>query len=536
MSRRLCFVVMIALSTFVALQHLGALEADEPAVAPAGGSLLERLSAETTALAERGERASALLVSEQGGVWAGALVGEPARFVVALEPTAVVADLPRTAKLRQAGQDEVDASLLDADAELGLAIYAPTGALRVGLAVGGPGALVRGALAVVADAPRPALVTLVASRGPLEDLPPAGEAGGVVLLAPGGALLGLAPSRSALADLQGCIACHAVEVRTAQVGGRILSVDPQPDWGARLNTPGLLGMHSKQPGRWLESWTHPPHAFTGLTGKGHGAGGAWAAHAQDRGAFVPGPVITRALEDIAQGRRLGRAYLGVVPEGTTSDKLVITSHDGRVRSVLLPRYVEAGADSAAASLPDAHPGFVRLSQVIADSPAAKAGLRSAQDILALDGVPVRGATHFARMLARRRPGETVRLAVRGLAEPVSIVLGDREKEGRTLATALSLGMEVYPLTRELGSFMGVQLGEGGVVVGHTTSDGAAAQAGLQHGDVIRDGGGGPIRDPAELDAVLGAAREGVLLGIERQGQRLAVTLNPPRTGAGLLPR
>lgn len=536
MSRRLCFVVMIALSTFVALQRLGALEADEPAVAPAGGTLLERLSAETTALAERGERASAHLVSDQG-VWVGVLVGEPARFVLGLEPGAVVAELPRTARLRQAGQNEVHASLLDADADLGLAIYAPVTERRVGLALGGATALVRGALAVVGDSARPVLVTLAASRGALEDLPPVGEAEGVALLAPGGALLGLASS-SALADVQGCAACHRVEAGTHLPAGRFVVTDGTVAWRASPANAPLTALRAKLQGDWLTRWVSSPplHAFAGGPCHVYDVDGVWAAHAQAGRVFVPGLVIARALEDIAQGRRLGRAYLGVVPEGTASDKFVITSRDGGVRSVSVPRYVEAGADSVAGSLSGGHPGFVRLSQVITDSPAARAGLRGAQDILALDGVAVRGAAHFARTLARRRPGETVRLTVRGLAEPVSVVLGDREKEGRTLATALSVGLEAQALTAELGTFLGVQVGEGGVVVRSTTSDGAAAQAGLQHGDVIVEGGGGPIRDVAELDAVLGAAREGVVLVIERQGQRLTVTLQPPKQGPGLQPR
>jgi S1-C subfamily serine protease len=529
MSRRLCLAVLLALPTFFVLQHLGALEADEPAVAPAGGTLLERLSAETTALAARGERASAHLLSEKGA-WVGVMVGEPARFVMALEPSAVVAELPRTAKLRQAGRDEVDASLLDADADLGLAIYAH----RTSRSDSRSGAdALAGALAVVGDAARPALVTLATSRGPLEDLPPLAEASGVALLAPGGALLGLAAS-SAFADVQGCAACHMVDAGTHPLAGRFVSADGTQAWGASATTPSLAVAHSWLPGvvraQWLRS--SQESLLAAFAGQAQDAGGVWATQAQDRGAFVPGTVIARALEDVSGGRRLGHAYLGVVPEGATSDKFVITSRDGaRVRAVLLPRYVEAGGDGGAASLPSAHGAFVRLSQVLADSPAARAGLRAGQDVLEIDGVQVRGAAHFARMLARRRSGETVRLAVRGLAEPVSVVLGDREKEGRSLATALSVGLEAQALTAELSAFLGVQLGEGGVVVRSTLGDRAAAQAGLRHGDVIRDGGGGPIRDLAELDAVLGAAREAVAGGRAR-GPAHRREARPAQAGAG----
>jgi len=534
MSRRPSLIVLSIALLLLAPAGLRTLHADEPKPQPAGGSLLERLSDETAALAERGERASAHVVSERG-VWIGILVGDAGHVAVALDPMTVLAQLPPTAKLRQAGQPEVEVTLLDADSDLGLAIYTTgrSGTGPRGLKPAVAQELVRGRLALLADAPEPELTTLGARAGPWEDVPARESSLGVALLAPGGSLLGLAPLSSQTGSAS-CTACHTT-VGAGNSGvwlSRWLASPGEyramalPDPGIPHATAPLLARATDASSRVSAVWLN--HVRSTLPGTLGTPGSPGVAGAR---AFVPGPVIARALEDVADGRRLGRAYLGVVPEGGSvvdawGNPLVhFTDYVGKRRAFSLTTGVDWTQGQR-----------LRLAQVLSDSPAARAGLKAGQEVVSLDDVEVRGASHFARMLARRRPGETVRLAIQGQAEPVSIVLGDRDKEGRALATAASVGLEVQALTAELSAFLNVETGEGGVVVRAVTADSAAAQAGLQRGDVIRDGGGGPIRDVAELDAVLGTAREAVVLGVEREGQRTAVTLQPPKAGAGRQPR
>jgi serine protease Do len=122
----------------------------------------------------------------------------------------------------------------------------------------------------------------------------------------------------------------------------------------------------------------------------------------------------------------------------------------------------------------------------------------------------------------------VTLLVKGWAEPVKVALADREKEGRDLATASTLGLTVQTLTPELAQFLEQAADVRGVVVLTVKEGSPAAKVGIKRGDVLLSEGreGAPIRDPQELDAVLGAAEGTVIIQGRRgtQGVVFAVTL------------
>jgi PDZ domain-containing protein len=53
-----------------------------------------------------------------------------------------------------------------------------------------------------------------------------------------------------------------------------------------------------------------------------------------------------------------------------------------------------------------------VSQVVVDSPAAKAGVEPTDIVVSVDGKPVRKASELRRLIGRHKPGETVRLGLR----------------------------------------------------------------------------------------------------------------------------
>jgi serine protease Do len=172
---------------------------------------------------------------------------------------------------------------------------------------------------------------------------------------------------------------------------------------------------------------------------------------------------------------------------------------------------------------------VRLASVLPDSPAAKAGLKAGNEIVAVDGRGFAGARGFARALARRRPGEEVRLTVKDVAEPVKVLLVDREQEGRDLATAASVGLTVQALTPDLIAFLELPADTRGVVVRSVADGSPAADNRIQRGDVFLtdDKDGAPIRDQDELDAILGAAQGSVILRGRRGQQNTVFNLTLP---------
>jgi len=165
------------------------------------------------------------------------------------------------------------------------------------------------------------------------------------------------------------------------------------------------------------------------------------------------------------------------------------------------------------------------------SPAAKAGIKSGDVIVSLNGEPVPDARTLARRISSMPPNTSVKIGVyrNGREEILSMVLGELPKERQaSLDTSKhreqpgsdlpSLGLSLAPATAVNGA------GEQGVVVTQVDADGAAAAHGFKTGDVILDVGGKVVNAPADVSRALNEAKSGgrrtVLMRIKsEQGTR-----------------
>ncbi len=127
-------------------------------------------------------------------------------------------------------------------------------------------------------------------------------------------------------------------------------------------------------------------------------------------------------------------------------------------------------------------------------PAADAGLKSGDVIVAVNGEKIDGPRELARKIAGIGPDKKVELAyIRGGSEKsVSVTLGklpgDREaradrSESAEPSSLASYGLELAPAAAVPGA------GKTGVVVADIDPDGAGAQKGLRTGDVILEAAG-----------------------------------------------
>jgi serine protease Do len=155
-----------------------------------------------------------------------------------------------------------------------------------------------------------------------------------------------------------------------------------------------------------------------------------------------------------------------------------------------------------------------------DSPAAQAGVKIGDVIEAVDGQTVSSPRDLARRIAALGPKKSVGLTLSrdGKETHLDVTLGAMPSD-----KALALVEPQPTATPEPASVLG-KLGmelepakDGGVRIVSVESDSAAAQRGLQEGDVIVDAGGKEVSKPAEVAAALeearNAGRKSVLLRV-----------------------
>jgi serine protease Do len=172
-----------------------------------------------------------------------------------------------------------------------------------------------------------------------------------------------------------------------------------------------------------------------------------------------------------------------------------------------------------------------------NSPASAAGIRSGDVILGVDGERIDGPRDLARKVAALGPGKKADLIYwhDGSEKTVAVKLGalPEEKEARVTPSPDHGGDVLGGLGLTLAPASSVQgAGNQGVVVADIDPDGAAAQKGMQVGDVILEAGGRAVNKPADVSAALAEAkkenRKAVLLRVKSgDGTHfVAIAVNP----------
>lgn len=155
-----------------------------------------------------------------------------------------------------------------------------------------------------------------------------------------------------------------------------------------------------------------------------------------------------------------------------------------------------------------------VGQVVEGGPAAQAGLRTGEDIVAVDGQPVRYWDEVGRAV-QRSGGETLQFAVRSAAGERKIAVTP------AAATARDVFGDERPFW-DIGARPHTPPAVGGVVSGMP-----AAEAGLRAGDTVIALDGQPVESWDELaEAIHGRAGRPTPLEVRRGAETLRVTVVP----------
>ena len=166
-----------------------------------------------------------------------------------------------------------------------------------------------------------------------------------------------------------------------------------------------------------------------------------------------------------------------------------------------------------------------ISGVEPGSPAEKAGLKSGDVVLGVNGKEINQLSELTGAIAATKPGNNARLQVwrEGKSRDVDVKVAELMEQkvamnnGTDSQTSAKLGLTV----RELAPDERAQLKtEGGLVV--QNASGAAARAGIQPGDVILAFNDTPLKSVEQLKNLLKKTDKTVALLIQRDATRMYV--------------
>ncbi len=119
------------------------------------------------------------------------------------------------------------------------------------------------------------------------------------------------------------------------------------------------------------------------------------------------------------------------------------------------------------------------------SPAAKAGVRLADVVTAVDGVPVTRSVDFSIAMLGRRAGDTVKMTVSrdGRTRQVTVKLTDVPKLDDAELAWRRLGLRLTPLAADMAMDVGIRR-DVGLVIAEVDPRSHAARAGIRPGDLL----------------------------------------------------
>jgi serine protease Do len=164
---------------------------------------------------------------------------------------------------------------------------------------------------------------------------------------------------------------------------------------------------------------------------------------------------------------------------------------------------------------------ITVSNVVAGSPADRAGLKVGDTIIAVDGKPIKNGDELVADIASRKPGQKVNLGyirnsqkqeaavtVADRAKLFASRLGEEEESGEESAPKQSkLGATVRALTPEMADRLNVPSGKG-VVVQEVKPGSFADDIGLSRGDVVLEVNKQPVNSEDDFDRIQTSLKSG----------------------------
>jgi serine protease Do len=244
---------------------------------------------------------------------------------------------------------------------------------------------------------------------------------------------------------------------------------------------------------------------------------SWGGGNLGIGFAIPINLAKQIMEQLIASGKVVRGWLGVY---------IQTANENMVKELDLP--------SAEGAL---------VSDVTANSPAERAGIKDGDFIISFDGKKISDSNQLMHLIASYKPGTriSVKLIRDGNEKVLAVMLGERPEDNEVPRLTSSggemnrLGIEVSNLTAELAREFGIDTetlegrnptGAAGVVVTDIVAGSVADKEGVQVGDVIREINRETVRSVREFNRIADKLRPGdtVLLRLIRGENKFFVAL------------
>jgi serine protease Do len=181
-----------------------------------------------------------------------------------------------------------------------------------------------------------------------------------------------------------------------------------------------------------------------------------------------------------------------------------------------------------------HERGVLVADVMAGSPAERAGIQRRDIIVEFNGHTIDQANELPRMVANTPLGSKVEVQLRrkGQKKTVHLTVAELKEEHMPAAPSIipkeGLGLTVQELTPEIARRVGVSPQTPGIVVTPVQESSPADDAGVQHGDVIPEVNQQKIHSLREYRAALRHVKgsDSVLFLVRRGGNVTYMAMRP----------
>ncbi len=235
-------------------------------------------------------------------------------------------------------------------------------------------------------------------------------------------------------------------------------------------------------------------------------------------------------------------YMGIgfaIPSDMARDVMNQLLKHGRVVRGWLGVSIQEVTPELARNFGLSEPHGALVGEVIADSPAAKAGLKAGDVIVGFDGQKIDAPTTLRNLVADTPVGKEVEVKVIRQKESKTFTIKIAEQSAKiaeqstgseapqTSSNTLLSGLSVQNLTPQIAQQLNLPHGASGVVVADVDPSSPAAAVGLQPGDVIAQINRKPVRDLQDYRRITSrlGKNESVLLLITRGGTNMFVVIS-----------